>query len=74
MPSSSEGSITPSCTVTLMGSPQSKQGASMVMDVAGKSQQTASDSNPHCPNHFCSPATVMRYCVGTLLNGPNEAM
>ncbi len=27
----------------------------------GKSQQTASDSKPHCPNHFCSPSIVIRY-------------
>ena len=57
-----------------MGSPQSRQGNSTVTVFPGKSQQAASESNDHCPNHFCSPSTEMRYWVGRLLNGAKEAM
>jgi len=73
MPCGSTLSITPSFRVTRIGSPQSRHGASMVMDCPGKSQQTASDSKPHWPNHFCLPPTLIRYWVGTLLNGAKEA-
>jgi len=45
--------MTPSRTSTCMDSPQSRQGALMRTVLLGKSQQTASDSNPHWPNHFC---------------------
>ncbi len=74
IPSASAFSITPSRTVTVSGSPQSRQGAWTVMDLPGKSQQTASASNPHWANQFCFPSTVTRYWVGRLLNGAKEAM
>jgi len=45
--------MTPSRISTCMGSPQSRQGALIRTVLPGKSQQTASDSNPHWPNHFC---------------------
>jgi hypothetical protein len=51
----------PSRISTEIGSPQSKQGQSTSTVSPGKSQQTASDSNPHWANHFCSPLMVMRY-------------
>ena len=39
----------------------------------GNSHVTEVASKPHCANHFCSPRTVMRYCVGRLLSGGKEA-
>jgi hypothetical protein len=59
---------------TDMGSPQSRQGASIRTVLPGKSQRTASDSNPHWANHFRSPSTVTRYWVGRLWNGGKETM
>ena len=47
-------------TIT-MGFPQSRHGASILTVLPGTSQRTASASNPHCANHFCSPSMVMRY-------------
>ena len=64
MPAGSEDSILPSRTTMRMGSPQSRQGASMVMVFPGKSQQTASDSKPHWPYQPGFPSTEMRYWVG----------
>jgi hypothetical protein len=52
---------------------QSRQGQSIWTCLPGKSQLTASDSNPHCPYHFCSPSTDIRYWVGMLENGAKEA-
>ena len=63
----------PSRTTTRSASPQSRQGASMVTSLPGKSQQTASASKPHWANQRCCPSTLMRYCVGTLLNGAKDA-
>jgi hypothetical protein len=73
-PSGSLFKTTPSRISTRIGSPQSRQGASIRTVLPANSQQTASDSNPHWPNHFCWPSIVMRYCVGRLLNGANEAI
>jgi hypothetical protein len=50
----------PSFTSTRMGSPQSRHTESICTVFPGKSQQTASDSNAHWANHFCSPSTVKR--------------
>lgn len=66
--------ITPSRTNTTIGSPQSRQGASIWIVLPGNTQQTARDSNPHCANHFWCPSMVMRYCVGRLLKGANDAI
>jgi hypothetical protein len=55
-PITSSGSafrMIPSRISTWIGSPQSRQGALTRTVLPGKSQQTASDSNPHWPNHFC---------------------
>ena len=65
--------ISPSRTTTRTGSPQSRQGASMVTFLPGKSQQTASASKPHWAHHCWTPPTVMRMWVGRLLNGAKEA-
>ena len=59
---------------TTIGSPPSRQGASMRTSCPGNSQRTASDSKPHWPYHFCSPSTLILYCVGRLENGANEWM
>lgn len=74
IPSGSAFWIEPSFMSTLICDPQSRQGASTVTVLPGKSQLTASDSNPHWPNHLCWPSTVMRYWVGRLLKGGNEPM
>jgi len=74
IPSGSSVSITPSFTSTRTGSPQSRHTESILTVLPGKSQQTASDSNAHWPNHFCSPSMEMRYCVGRLLKGANDTM
>ena len=66
--------ILPSRSTTWRGSPQSRQGKSTVTVLPGKSQQTASDSNAHWPNHFCWPSMVMRYWVGRLLKGAKETI
>jgi len=73
-PAGSALSSDPSRISTLTGSPQSRQGASIRTVLPGKSQQTASDSNAHWPNHFCWPSIVTRYWVGRLLKGAKEAM
>lgn len=65
---------TPSFISTRMGDPQSKQRVLMVTVFPLKSQLTASDSNPHCPNHFCCPSIVIRCWVGRLLKGAKETM
>jgi hypothetical protein len=59
-PVGSSASIAPSFTSTRMGSPQSRHRESIRTVLPGKSQQTASDSNAHWPNHFCSPSMVKR--------------
>jgi len=64
----------PSRMTTRSGSPQSRQGKSIVTALPGNSQQTASDSNAHCPNHFCCPSMVIRYWVGRLLKGAKETI
>ena len=66
--------ILPSWISTLNGSPKSRQGKSTVTGLPGKSQQTASDSKAHWPNHFCCRSMVMRYWVGRLLKGAKETM
>jgi hypothetical protein len=66
--------ISSSRITTTMGSPQSKQGASILTVFSGKSQRTASASNPHWANHFCSPSMVRRYWLGRLLNGATETI
>jgi len=58
--SGSSASIFPSFTSTRMGSPQSRHTESIRTVFPGKSQQTASDSNAHWPNHFCTPSIVKR--------------
>ena len=76
-PTSPEGSALvtePSFISTETGDPQSRQGASIRTFLPLKSQLTASDSNPHCPNHFCCPSTLMRYWLGRLLKGAKETM
>jgi hypothetical protein len=73
-PSGSAFRMTPSRMSTRIGSPQSGQGVSTRTVFPGKSQQTASDSNAHCANHFCCPSIVIRNWVGRLLNGAKEAM
>ncbi len=73
-PFGSSPSISPSFTSTRIGSPQSRHTESMRTVLPGKSQQTASDSNAHWPNHRCSPSMVNRYCVGRLLNGAKDTM
>jgi len=60
-------------TIT-MGAPQSRQGASILIVFPGKSQRTASASNPHWANHFCSPSIEMRYWLGRLLKGATETI
>ena len=64
----------PSRISMTMGSPQSRQGASTRTVSPGKSQVAEVASKPHWANHFCSPRTVTRYCVGRLLRGGKEAM
>jgi hypothetical protein len=59
-PFGSSDSILPSFTLTPMGSPQSRHTESICIVFPGNSQQTASDSKAHWPNHFCSPSTVKR--------------
>ena len=71
-PSGSRDSILPSFTLTCTGSPQSRHGESICTVLPGNSQQTASDSKAHWPNHFCSPSMVIRYGVGRLLKGAIE--
>ncbi len=66
--------IWPSLISTRIVEPQSKQGASIRTVFPLKSQLTASDSNPHWPNHFCWPSIVILYWVGRLLKGANEEM
>ena len=66
--------ISPSRIRTRIGSLQSRQGQSIWTCLPGKSQLTASDSNPHWPYHLCSPSTVIRYWVGMFENGAKEAM
>ena len=73
-PSGSVCWITPSWISTRIGDPQSGHGKSIRTFFPGKSQQTASDSNPHWPNHFCWPSMVMRYWVGRWLKGAKEVM
>jgi len=65
--------ISPSRIRTRIGSLQSRHGQSICICLPGKSQLTASDSNPHCPYHFCSPSTEIRYWVGVLENGAGDA-
>jgi len=74
IPFGSSFKTTPSFISTRIGAPQSRHGASMRTVFPGYSQLTASDSNPHCPNHFCTPSTLIRYCVGRLLNGAKLQM
>ncbi len=74
MPGGLAERISPSrCSITMV-SLQSRQGVSMWMVLPGKSQQTASDSNPHCAYHFCSPSMVILWGVGMLEKGGNEAI
>ncbi len=73
-PLGSSASMVPSLTSTRTGSPQSRHTESIRTVLPGNSQQTASDSNAHWPNHFCSPSTVNRYWVGRLLKGANDTM
>ena len=73
-PSGSSVSIVPSFTSTRIGSPQSRHSESIRTVLPGNSQQTASDSNAHSPNHFCCPSTVNRYWVGRLLKGAKDTM
>jgi hypothetical protein len=40
----------------------------------GKSQQTASDSNPHWPYQRCRLRIVIKYWVGKFANGANDSM
>ena len=74
IPSGSIFSTTPSRIATRIGSPQSKHGASIWTVFPGKSQQTASDSNAHWPNHFCWPSMVIRNWVGRLLKGAKDVI
>ena len=74
MVSGSTVSTSSSRIMMVIGSPQSKQGASILTVFPGKSQRTASASNPHWANHFCSPSTEMRYWLGRLLNGATETI
>jgi hypothetical protein len=60
-------------TVILMGSPQSRQGASMDSCLSGKSQLTAGASSAQMAYHFCSPSTAMWVWVGMLENGESAA-
>jgi len=73
MPSGSDARIVPSRISIEMSSPQSRHGASTRTVCPGVSQLTASDSKPHWPNQPCWPSMEMRYWVGRLLNGANEA-
>src|SRR5689334_4363555 len=54
--------------------PQSRHRDSTKISCPGNSQRTASDSSPHWPYHFCTPPTLIRYCVGTLLKGAQDSM
>jgi len=63
-PFGSAFSMTPSFISMVIGSPQSRQGEAMRIVFPGNSQLTASDSNAHWANHFCSPSTETRNCVG----------
>ncbi len=74
MPSGSTVRTCSSRISITMDSPQSKQGASIRITFPGKSQRTASASNPHWANHFCSPSTEIRYWLGRLLNGATETI
>src|SRR5438093_12082474 len=67
-------SIRPSRTAISIGSPQSRHGASISTVRPGNAQHAASASRPHWANHFHSPPTPSRYCVGRLLNGGNDAI
>mgnify|MGYP004012802143 CR=1 FL=1 len=51
--------ISPSLTVTLIGSLQSRQTLSIWIVLPGNNQQTARDSKAHCPHHLLSPSTVI---------------
>lgn len=73
-PGGSSTSILPSLTSTRIGSPQSRHTELMRTVFPGKSQQTASDSNAHWPNHFCWPSMVRRNWFGRLLKGANDTM
>jgi len=64
----------PSRIRTRIGSPQSRQGQSIRTSCLGKSQQTASDSNPHWPYQRCLLRIVIKYWVGKLANGANDSM
>ena len=64
----------PSRISTVTGSPQSRHGASTRTVSPGNSHVADVASNPHWANQRCSPRTVMRYWVGRLFRGGNEAM
>jgi hypothetical protein len=74
MPGGSTESNSPSRIRTRIGSPQSRQAQSMRTSCLGKSQQTASDSNPHCPYQRWRLRIVIKYWVGRLANGANDSM
>lgn len=74
IPFGSSLNTAPSFISMRRGAPQSRHGASIRTTLPGLSQQTASDSNPHWPNHFCTPSTLIRYCVGRLLKGAKLLM
>ena len=62
--SGSHESTSPSSISTEIDSPQSGQTVSILINLPGNSQHTASDSVPHWPNHFCSPSTLILYWLG----------
>src|SRR5262244_3315065 len=73
-PGGSTESSSPSRIRTRIGSPQSRHGQSMRTSCLGKSQHTASDSNPHCPYQRSEERRVIKYCVGKLANGAKDSM
>ena len=73
-PGGSTQVMRPSRISTVTGSPQSRHGASTRTVSPGKSHVADVASNPHCANQRCSPPTVIRYWVGRLLSGGNDAM
>ncbi len=62
--SGSHESTSPSRISTEIDSPKSGQTVSILINLPGNSQHTASDSVPHWPNHFCSPSTLILYWLG----------
>ena len=62
--SGSHESTSPSRISAEIDSPQSGQTVSILINLPGNSQHTASDSFPHWPYLFCSPSTLILYWLG----------